>query len=241
MKIFKIANVSYLNSFPFRYGLQYLDNCEIEYHVPSQITEKLLNNTIDIGLVPIVTALKNKNLNIISNFCISSESEVKTVLLLSKKPKHQINSICFDKESNTSNQLIKIISKHFWNISPRFTDNDTNCDAKIEIGDKVLLNKNDYPYKYDLASEWKQFSNLPFVFAVWCSNKNIDKDFIVQFNEKLLFGINNIDLALEYYNDKLIISKEDAHHYLKHNISYHLDNYKFESIKKFENLLSIFD
>ena len=62
-------------------------------------------------------------------------------------------------------------------------------------------------------------TGLPFVFACWISNKEIDKKFLYEFNQSLKLGIENVeesvrsesvnylvfDLIKKYLNEKFPI------------------------------------
>jgi chorismate dehydratase len=46
------------------------------------------------------------------------------------------------------------------------------ADAILTIGDLALMKapSPDYPYRYDLGELWREFTGLPFVFALWQVN-----------------------------------------------------------------------
>ena len=53
----KISVVSYLNTLPFIYGLKQsklINSYILEMHYPSICAQKLINNEVDIALVPVV-------------------------------------------------------------------------------------------------------------------------------------------------------------------------------------------
>ncbi len=235
--MYKIGIVSYLNSLPFRYGLESISNCELQTLVPSVISDKLCNNHLDIGLVPIATFIRHKDWNIISDYCIGSDGEVKTVLLISEKSINLISTICIDSESKSSNLLAKVICNNFWKINPEWVNDDAKCDAKIVIGDKTFIYNTEYPNIIDLSLEWKKQTGMPFVFAAWVSNKKIDSDFLINFNKSISLGVNSIDLCLKKYNHLLPISHENAQDYLKKNISFNLDEEKKLAIHYFAKLV----
>lgn len=232
----KIGNVSYVNSYPFQYGLDSNSDFEIFKLVPSAIANALENDEIDVGLVPLAAFIQHKNWVLLSDFCIGAMGEVKTVLLLSKKQISEVKTICFDLESRSSNMLTKVLCKNYWKINPNEAPLK-NADACVMIGDKAFQDySEEYKYRYDLSQEWYNYAKLPFVFAVWVSNKPLFKDDVRKLNDALQFGVEHIDESIEKYKSSMKISPETAKDYLTQNISYPLDDEKRKAIELFTKL-----
>src|SRR5580765_7131161 len=148
MNKIKVSVVSYLNSAPFIYGINHSDvikEIELSYDIPSQCAEKLINNQVDVGLVPVAIIPELKESYIISDYCIGAIGKVNSVLLLSEVPLQKIKIILLDYQSRTSVELIKIISKEHWHIHPEFKNADENYElgineniAGLVIGDRAL-------------------------------------------------------------------------------------------------------
>ena len=184
----KISAVSYQNTIPFLYGMEnseFIDrNTCVSLDIP-----KLLDNEVDIGLVPIAILPQLSEFEIITDYCIGAEGDVKSVLLLSDVPLNKIEKVYLDYQSRTSVNLLIVLAQNFWKINPVFKharpgyeSEITGKTAGVVIGDRTFALKKNYKYAYDLAGEWTKFTGLPFVFACWVSNKKIDFDFIKQFN-----------------------------------------------------------
>jgi chorismate dehydratase len=86
--------------------------------------------------------------------------------------------------------------------------------------------------------EWKKFSGLPFVFACWTSNKQLDHEFIKEFNEALQLGVNNIDGVVEKFGKSGTITGEILKTYLIENIDYNFNEDKKTGLKLFLELMS---
>lgn len=221
MQKYKIGNVNYLNSFPFRYGLEAY-GIDFETFVPSAIADKLEQNQLDIGLVPVAAFLNHPEWKLLADYGIAAEKLVRTVLLASKVPIEEVKSVQFDADSRSSNQLCKVLMERCWKLNPTWNP-EYEADACIQIGDKAFNAHLDFPYVYDLAEEWHKLTGLPFVFAVWVSNKNIESDFALSFNEALEFGISHIEDSIEKYSELIKIEKHEASDYLNNNISFKID------------------
>lgn len=238
-----VSIVSYLNSYPFLYGIkkfQKLLNINISEDIPSLCAEKLINNEVDLGLVPVFTLKSLQYSEIISDYCIGSEGTVKTVVLFSRVPLDEIKTIYLDKDSRTSVNLVKILAREFWKISPQWEDwnkknNVSLPESVVMIGDKTFDKYVIYPYAYDLSLEWQKYTDLPFVFACWVANKPLSDIFKREFNNALAYGIANKNESIDGH--ELVISKEEALNYLLENISYELNDQKRKALKLYLDFL----
>jgi chorismate dehydratase len=238
MERLRISAVSYSNTIPFVYGIErsgFLDNYSLELDVPSVCAQKLIEDKVDIGLIPVAMIPKIITPFIISDYCIGSNGAVNSVLLVSDKPLEMIKKIYLDFESRTSVQLVRVLAKHYWKIDVEWkaldkeeSINFSELEAVVIIGDKCFDLVNNFKYVYDLSYEWQKFSSLPFVFACWVANKKIPENVKKQFYEALKFGVENIDRAIEN-----ISSKINLYNYLTKNISYTFDKPKRQAMDLF--------
>lgn len=243
----KISVVSYFNSKPFVYGLDKSDyikeRATISLDIPSVCAQKLLNNQVDLGLVPVAIIPRLKEYYILTEYCIGAKGAVKSVMLYSEVPLDEIKRIYLDYQSESSVALVKVLSRNFWKIDPEWLNAPEHyielikgSDAGVVIGDRTFALKGKFKFAYDLSDEWMEYTGLPFVFACWVSNKKLPDDFINEFNKALQYGVNNkqhvIDAAILAHGEQF-----DVQSYLSRNISYHLDIAKKESLKLFLRLL----
>jgi chorismate dehydratase len=238
----KISAVSYLNTFPFVYGILKsgcLENFRLDLDVPSICAEKLKNDEVDIALVPVGALPDFDHPFIVSEYCIGATGKVKTVLLLSQKPLEQINNIYLDYDSRTSVKLATVLAEHFWKISPHWknldpgrSDRPEQLESIVAIGDKTFELVKQYKYIYDLAEEWFRFTGLPIVFAVWLSKKDVPPLLKEQLNQSLSYGIQHKSEALDYFKDKLP-SSSDCLDYLENNISFQFNEEKKKGLRLF--------
>jgi chorismate dehydratase len=92
-------------------------------------------------------------------------------------------------------------------------------------------------FKVDLAEEWKNFSGLPFVFACWTANRQLEKSFVDDFNSALETGVNNIDSVVERFGKSGSIRGKDLKIYLTENIDFDFNDEKKKGMKLFFELL----
>lgn len=240
----RISAIRYANTYPLNYGLRESgieEFATIDIDHPAECARKLINNEVDIGLVPVAAISDINNARIISNYCIGTNSPVRTVLLVSNEPLGSINTVYLDYRSRSSVALARILAREYWNKSYKWINTSDLFDFKdipdgsglVIIGDQCFELEDKYTYRTDLASEWKKMTGLPFVFACWVANKELDIAFINKFNDALKYGINNIGKAIQKYKSYSSMSPEILTDYLTNNIDFDLDEEKKKAMKLF--------
>lgn len=193
MKKIKISAVSYTNTKPFIYGIEQseiINQLDLSLDIPSDCATKLINNQVDIGLIPVAAIPLVPNAQIIGKYCIGSVGAVNSVFIFSKVPVSEIQTIKLDPQSRTSNNLAKVLFKFHFKKTVLFTADETvDTDAQILIGDRTFGKKADFVY--DMGEEWMKFTSLPFVYAAWVANKAIAETFIQEFDLALQLGLNH--------------------------------------------------
>lgn len=248
MEKIRISAVKYANTYPFIYGLRetgFDKKVILEIDHPADCAGKLINGSVDIGLIPVGALPGLKEHYIISDYCIGANGKVRTVMLLSNCAFEDIKTINLDYRSRSSVNLTKVLAQYKWkkefnwvNTSEKFDfEKHGENEGTVLIGDQCFESENKFINKIDLAEEWKDFTGLPFVFACWVSNKPLSKEFLASFNDALSFGVNNIDKAAAYFAFKSVISESELKIYLKENIDFVLEDRKRQGMKLFLNLL----
>lgn len=203
----RISAVSYTNTKPFIYGLQHdsISNLiNLSLDTPSDCAQKLIDNQVDIGLIPVAAILNLSYWQIVSDFCIGAIGAVNSVFIFSNCPIEDVEEIQLDPESRSSNNLAKVLLKNYWKINPKqiieasdYANFNGIKTAFVQIGDRTFGKKNQYKFVYDLAEIWQQMTGLPFVFAAWIANKPIDPKFSKSFNTALQLGLNSREEVLK--------------------------------------------
>jgi len=238
-RIIKVGAVSYLNTKPLVYAFEngaMANKMELIFDYPSKVAQMLINNEIDLGLVPVAVIPQVTNAQIVSSFCIGATNPVASVCLFSQVPIQDIKYVILDYQSRTSVALLKILLKDFWEISPDFIASEVGFEKDINgttaaliIGDRALLELKHYPFVYDLAEAWQQMTKLPFVFAAWVANKSLPDEFISQFNVSIKASLGYIDKIV----DSIEFPEYDLNVYFKENIDYKLDDKKRKGLNLF--------
>jgi chorismate dehydratase len=244
---YSVSIVNYLNTLPFVYGINnssIQSKLDLQFDIPSVCADKLIHNKVDIGLIPVAALTELDNYHILTNYCIGSSGSVDSVKLFSEQSLEKIKTVLLDYQSRTSVKLVQVLCKELWKIEPQFINASTGFESNINgetaavvIGDRTFSMKGKFAFEYDLSSEWKKLTGLPFAFAVWVSKEKIeDRAFLKEFDAALKFGVQHIADALLNHHSKT--ENFDAFDYLSNKISYPLDSEKLRAIDLFINKIS---
>jgi chorismate dehydratase len=243
-KKIKVGIVSYLNTRPLVYGLKLPpidEKIELIEAYPSLLADMLINDEIDLGLVPIASVLEMREYHIVGNYCIGAEAEVASVCLFSEVPIEKVTKVYLDYQSRSSVALLKWLIREYWGIHPELVEtHNENYRSEIKgaaaglvIGDRAFEQRKVSTFIYDLGAEWRFVTGLPFVFAAWVSNKKLPDDFIALFTAANALGLQHIDEIVAKYS----FPDYDLKKYYNFHISYILDDRKRKGMELFLSYL----
>jgi chorismate dehydratase len=241
----KVGIVNYLNTRPLVYGLErppVSEKIELIGDYPSRIADMLKDNSIDVGLIPVAVIPELKEYYIVGNYCIGAEAEIASVALFSEVPMNEIKRVYLDYQSRTSVELLKFLMKEYWGINPEIIkaeNEDYRKEIKgdtagLVIGDRALEQRKISTFIYDLGSEWRSITGLPFVFAAWVSTRPLPPDFIEMFDQANAEGLKHIDEIVAANPFDLY----DLKKYYTLHLSYYLDEKKKRGLEKFLQVIS---
>ena len=191
----RIGRIPYINCFPvygaIDRGLVPLSG-EIITGVPSALNAKMAKGELDLSVVSAVEyARDSERYLLLPDLAISCDGPVRSVVLFSHRPAEQLNGrrVLVSRSSMTSVALLELLFEEVWHSRPEFVASDaelsditggepTEHEARLVIGDAALLlseratsSTRPYAHHYDLGQEWKAWTGLPFVFAVWVAQR----------------------------------------------------------------------
>lgn len=240
LKKIRVGAVSYLNTKPLLYGIKQHDvigQMELIEDYPANIARMLLEDQIDMGLVPMAILPLLKESHMVSDYCIGADGPVASVCLFSDVPMEEVTAVHLDYQSRTSVMLAKILLKEYWRSDAELiiaTAEDYRSKIKgtvagLVIGDRAFEQRLQSRCSYDLAEAWKEHTALPFVFAAWVSNKPLPEDFLAQFNSANALGLDSLTEVVAANK----IAHFDLRHYYTACISYHLTEDKRKGLALF--------
>lgn len=244
VKRIRVGIVNYLNTKPLIYGLQREPISQLIDLIgayPAKLAQMLADDEIDVGLIPVAAIPQLSSYHINGNFCIGTEGEVASVCLFSEVPMKEIKKVYLDYQSRSSVALLKWLMKESWGINPEilhakddsYRGEIKGVTAGLVIGDRALEQRKISTFIYDLGSEWRAITGLPFVFAAWVSKQPLSKEFVRIFDEANAIGLSHID---EIVNGNPFDLYDLKKYYTIH-LSYHLDDRKKLGLQKFLGLL----
>ena len=144
----RISIVQYLNTAPLVWGFTngpLHGKYDLSFTVPSQCAEDLRCGRADVAIIPAIEYQRIDDLVVLPDMSIASKKQVRSLLLISKKPVREIRSLALDRSSRSTQALTRILCAEKWAIAPNFieaapnlTEMLTQSDAALLIGDPAL-------------------------------------------------------------------------------------------------------
>lgn len=242
----RLSVVQYLNTVPLIWGMLHGEQrgkFDLQLTVPSGCADAIARGHADVGIVPSIEYQRLEGLEILPGLSIASKQEVKSVLLLSRLPLDRVQTVALDQSSRTSAAMLRILMQKFYARPATFTAASPDpaamlrhADATLLIGDPALIYTGPAD-TYDLAQEWRRFTGLPFVFALWMGKPGAGlSQYVPDFQRSLDFGLHHIDDIAAEYAPRLHLTPHAIQVYLTQNIDYSLDEENLKGLKLFYQL-----
>jgi len=240
IKKIRVGAVSYLNTKPLLYGISrhpVAAAIELTQDYPARVAQQLMDDEIDLGLIPVAAIPRLKEHYLYTDICIGASGPVASVCIFSEVPLEQVTRVLLDYQSRTSALLATILLKEYWKsdaVIIRAAGEDYRSEirgttAALVIGDRAFEQRLRSPYIYDLAEAWQLHTGLPFVFAGWVANKPLPDRFVAAFDEANRQGLALLDELLPQLHYPLY----DLRSYYTKDIDYRLDVKKREALSLF--------
>lgn len=253
----RIGEITYANSVPIFAALRKMGLADPYEFIPGE--PSVLNHMLyagEIDLAPCSSfeyGLHPTEYFLIPDLSISSDHEVKSVLLISRFPIEDLDGrmIFLSRASASSNALIRILLEKHYKVgcTYRFPEDGLHlpgfeADARIMIGNRALKaylgkNRGQPGYVYDLSLLWREFTGLPFVFALWIIRREAvlrETEMISSLIQALYrardFARSHIREIAGEFEKALEIPAEDLVRYWD-SISFDLDEEKVKSLKSY--------
>jgi chorismate dehydratase len=243
----KVSVVQYLNTVPLVWGMlrgEQQGKYELEFTTPARCADAIRDGSAEVGIIPSIELQRIGNLEVIPHVSISSLASVKSVALFSKVPIEKVKTIALDASSKTSVALLAVLLQKYYRLSPRTITAEPDlramlhkADAALLIGDPALVCNGSGMMVYDLAAEWKKFTGLPFVFAVWAGPASAElRNTTEDFQKSRDYGLAHINEIAHEYAPRHSLTAEEVKIYLTENIDYNLCEEHVEALTLFHRL-----
>ncbi|HTC42994.1 MAG TPA: menaquinone biosynthesis protein [Candidatus Acidoferrales bacterium] len=142
MSSLRISIVQYLNTAPLVRGFTHgplRGKHPLSFTVPSQCAEALRSGEVDIAIIPAIEFQRIDGLVVLPSLSIASKKSVRSLLLVSKKPIHDVRRIALDRSSRSTQALVRILCAKRWHIAPEFFEADPDLPSMLRDADAALL------------------------------------------------------------------------------------------------------
>jgi chorismate dehydratase len=218
----RVGRIPYINTYPVYgavdRGLVTLDATMVN-GVPSALNAAMAAGRIDVSVISAVEyAVHADRYLLLPDLAITCDGPVRSVMLFSKRPVMELDgaTVLVSRSSMTSVELLALLFRERWGVTPRLVAADAESadiahfageahDARLVIGDAALLLSSGtsyvsrlYPHHVDLGQEWKEWTGLPFVFAVWVAQRSTPVAKALQVHAGLIasrdWGVSNLSV-----------------------------------------------
>ncbi len=138
----RISIVEYLNTAPLVWGFTegpQAGRYDLSFTLPSQCAEAMRGGDADVAIIPAIEYERIENLVMLPGMAVAAKREVRSILVVSKKPIELAKRIALDTSSRSSVALVRILAAEHWRIQPEFVDARPNAAEMLENADAALI------------------------------------------------------------------------------------------------------
>lgn len=142
MRKLRISIVEYLNTAPLVWGFTdgpLAGKYELSFTVPSQCAEALRRGDVDVAIIPSIEYQRIDNIVVLPDMAVAAKDEVRSILVVAKKPIELAKRIALDTSSRASQALVKILADGLWGIKPEFVDAPPDASEMLQSADAALI------------------------------------------------------------------------------------------------------
>ena len=171
----RIGGVSYQVGARLLSGLEERADVELDRRPPRELIDPLRRGELDAALLSSIESFRYPGYRALETLGIACDAEVRSVRLFLRCKPHEVKSLGHDRGSATSVALSKILlERRFgaklvdcFDIEPCLQPDLIDADAVLLIGDCGMGADPGARKVIDLGSAWREWKDLPFVFALW--------------------------------------------------------------------------
>ncbi|MFF5716168.1 menaquinone biosynthetic enzyme MqnA/MqnD family protein [Streptomyces buecherae] len=185
----RVGHIQFLNCLPLYWGLARtgsLLDLELTKDTPEKLSEQLVRGDLDIAPVTLVEFLRNADdLVAFPDLAVGCDGPVMSCVIVSQVPLDQLHAarVALGSTSRTSVRLAQLLLSERFGVQPEYYTCPPDlgvmmqeAQAAVLIGDAALRANLYYAPRlgldvHDLGQMWKDWTGLPFVFAVWAARR----------------------------------------------------------------------
>jgi len=138
----RISIVQYLNTAPLVWSFTngpLRGKYDLSFTVPSQCAGDLRSGRADLAIIPAIEYQRISDLVILPDMAIASKKQVRSLLIIAKKPIEQVKTFALDAGSRSTQALTRILCAGKGRIGPQFFESRPDVTAMLEQADAALL------------------------------------------------------------------------------------------------------
>jgi len=142
MRKLRISIVEYLNTAPLVWGFTdgpLAGKYELSFTVPSQCAEALRRGDVDLAIIPSIEYQRIDNLVAMPGISVAAKQQVRSLLVVAKKPIELAKRIALDSSSRATQALVRILADGLWNIHPEFVEAAPDAREMLKTADAALI------------------------------------------------------------------------------------------------------
>jgi len=245
----RIGSVPYLNARPLVAWFSDTEEgrrsgFDVVEEPPSVLAKMLASGEIDCGLLSSIELFR-PGYGYVPEIGISADGPVESVRVFCRTPVHNIRTVALDTSSKTSVALTRLILEQRYGLTPeyRFSPPDAEsmlsaADAALLIGDHGFNDTESAISVLDLGTEWKEWTDLPFVYALWIGRSaKLDPELIDAVTKAKAWGEKRLDELAGRYALRHWTTPNRAAHYLKDVMVYGLDARYARGLNRFREMV----
>ncbi|MCT2592117.1 menaquinone biosynthesis protein [Streptomyces sp. N2-109] len=186
----RVGHIQFLNCLPLYWGLARtgsLLDLTLTKDTPERLSEQLVNGDLDIAPVTLVEFLRNADdLVALPDIAVGCDGAVMSCEIVSRVPLEKLDGarVALGSTSRTSVRLAQLLLAERYGVQPDYYTCPPDlarmmqeADAAVVIGDlglRAYLRALPEPglQVHDLGQLWKDWTGLPFVFAIWATRRD---------------------------------------------------------------------
>lgn len=186
----RVGHIQFLNCLPIYWGLARtgtLLDLDLTKDTPEKLSEQLVRGDLDIAPITLVEFLRNADeLVALPDIAVGCDGPVMSCVIVSQLPLDRLDGarVALGSTSRTSVRLAQLLLAERYGVRPDYYACPPDlslmmqeADAAVLIGDAALrASLHDAPRLglevHDLGQMWKDWTGLPFVFAVWAARRD---------------------------------------------------------------------
>jgi len=138
----RVSVVEYLNTAPLVWGLTrgpFAGRYELDFTVPSRCAEALRAGQADIGIIPAIEYQRMDGVVALPEISIAAKGQVRSILLVARKPIELARNIALDSGSRSSVALVRLLAAQRWGIRPEYIEAPPDPAAMLALADAALV------------------------------------------------------------------------------------------------------